>query len=507
VGRGRPGVQLAANINIRDMPILRLMRPSIPHILLALLVLATVVRAGAAEGSAQSTNPRHVDKIQHPKDDVFGDFSRLPWTDAFDATHQTLAREYPFTAWRGIDWRALRDRFRPKVVEAEKNRDAAAFYRALREFVYSIPDSHMDISPKRLGKAGTETYGDLGFEASRLDDGRVIAHAIHTGGPAERSGMTPGAEIVSVEHRPTAYYVHERSTLWCSNVVATNAARELEQVALLSRAPVGATITFEFRNSDGHTVRQETFTAVDDRGRGRPFLRLAAFMPKPDEKLVVHRVLPSGIGYIALFAEVPEMLDEFKVALRELMAANVPGLILDLRLNRGGDDDATALICGYFVKDRRLYQCCQYRNPTTGSFDIADSETVYVEPQQPYFDRQVIVLIGHHTVSNGEGLALQLSHAPKSRTLGFEATAGAFGEAGGIIKLPKDITVFFPYGACVDDQGGVLIDSDARGLGGVEPQIRVPRTYEAMLKFGQGTDVELQVAEREVLGTGTGSGR
>ena len=41
-------------------------------------------------------------------------------------------------------------------------------------------------------------------------------------------------------------------------------------------------------------------------------------------------------------------------------------------------------------------------------------------------------------------------------------------------------------------------ESDYTGKGGVSPQIRIPRTYDTMLAVGQGQDVELKAAEREL---------
>jgi carboxyl-terminal processing protease len=58
--------------------------------------------------------------------------------------------------------------------------------------------------------------------------------------------------------------------------------------------------------------------------------------------------------------------------------------------------------------------------------------------------------------------------------------------------------VDFPIGASLDARRRIQLDSDYTGKGGVSPQIRIPRTYDNMLAVGQGQDVELKAAEREL---------
>jgi carboxyl-terminal processing protease len=73
-----------------------------------------------------------------------------------------------------------------------------------------------------------------------------------------------------------------------------------------------------------------------------------------------------------------------------------------------------------------------------------------------------------------------------------------FGIDGGSIKLPGQIEVDFPIGASLDAKRRIQLDSDYTGKGGVTPQVRIPRTYDNMLAVGQGQDVELKAAEREL---------
>jgi carboxyl-terminal processing protease len=93
---------------------------------------------------------------------------------------------------------------------------------------------------------------------------------------------------------------------------------------------------------------------------------------------------------------------------------------------------------------------------------------------------------------------MEIARAPRGQTLGFDPTAGYFGIDGGSIKLPGQIEVDFPIGASLDAKRRIQLDSDYTGKGGVSPQVRIPRTYDNMLAVGQGQDVELKAAEREL---------
>jgi hypothetical protein len=53
-------------------------------------------------------------------------------------------------------------------------------------------------------------------------------------------------------------------------------------------------------------------------------------------------------------------------------------------------------------------------------------------------------------------------------------------------------------GASLDANRRIQLDSDCTGKGGVSPQVRIPRTYDNMIAAGQGQDVELKAAEREL---------
>jgi carboxyl-terminal processing protease len=439
-------------------------------------------------------SPRVVDQINFPKT---VDLSASSWTDVFTTLNKVLSREYPFTHWRRIDWTQLYNKYSTRIADAERRNDFDAFRQILREYIYSFPDGHVQIHGRFDDLRYREIGGGFGFGLTPLDDGRVVSYTVVDGSPAAKAGIQPGAEILSLDGKPIKDAALAVSVLWTRKPVSTSAQRRIEQFRYLSRAPVGTSVEVVFKNPEDHAATRATLTSVDDH-----FAYLdRSQLPGPvqeQRRLLTHKVLDSGIGYIAVFGEDFKTMPEFETILQQMIDARVPALILDLRRNQGGDDTASACIPSYFHTHQSLFEYAEYFDEGTGRFEILRSGTLYVTPRQPHFSGPVIALIGSGTGSSGEGVAMEIARAPRGQTLGFDATAGYFGIDGGSIKLPGQIEVDFPIGASLDAKRRIQLDSDYAGKGGVSPQVRIPRTYDNMLAVGQGQDVELKTAEREL---------
>jgi len=91
------------------------------------------------------------------------DLSAKRWSEAFAGLRDILAAEYPFTEWRRMDWTGLHAQYASQVAEAEKGKDQRAYYRALRSFIWRIPDGHVGIGGDDLGLASEETDGWFGL--------------------------------------------------------------------------------------------------------------------------------------------------------------------------------------------------------------------------------------------------------------------------------------------------------------------------------------------------------
>jgi carboxyl-terminal processing protease len=457
---------------------------------IARLVLLAV---GLCVTTEQSLGQKFVGEIEFPKP---GDFRSKPWVEAFEAMHEKMSREYAFTTWKRIDWSAIHKQFAPRVADAQAKRDEIAFQVALREYVYSIPDGHCGIRGDTTNLRSAHTAGGYGFAVSLLENGRVIAHLFTEEGPAAKAGMRRGSEIQQFNGVPIRQAIQAVPLIWSVGSPATTEHAYTERLRYLVRAPVGTSATVTFVNP-GEQPKTVALTAEND---NLALLRLSGPHPGLGEPGpgVFSTLLPSGFGYIRVPAEIGAVREQFAAALKELISKGAPGLVVDLRTNGGGDDQMAADLGGFFHRDKSFYEYGQFYNTTTGTFDIPRSAVVYVTPQEPYFRGPVIALIGPGCVSSGEGVAWQIGRARRGRLLGFAGTNGSFGMSGMSIRMPGEATIHYPFGASLDSQKRVQIDSDHTGRGGVQPTIRLRRSYATMMAFGAGEDVELAAAEREL---------
>jgi carboxyl-terminal processing protease len=427
------------------------------------------------------------------------DFSHLPWPDAFEKLNDHLSRAYAMGAWKRIDWKALHDATAPRIAAAAAARDRAAYYVALREYLWSMHDGHVDMSEDPDGLRKTAIQGGYGLLLIRLDDGRAIAHVLIEGGPAASQGMRWGATILTWNGLPLDEAASRTPVLWNSSSPATREALRLARWKLLTRAPVGTRATITFQNTDETTIRTATLEAVDDAfeplkraGQSRSF-RLTSTN-------IDWRMLPEGIGYLKIRAEIPtlpQLLPERVVrrAVEAFVRAGAHGIVIDVRGNVGGADKLVPLMMGYFVDDRRFYEQASFYNDQTSQFQREKSGTLWTEPREPHFAGPIAVLIDEWCASSGEGFALVAHQRPAGHVVGFYGTYGSFGMAGAEVLMPGGITLEYPNGQSLDANGAVQLDSDWRLEGGIAPDIRVPLTFETVrAQFKDGHDVVLEAA-------------
>jgi hypothetical protein len=136
------------------------------------------------------------------------DYSDLSYTEAFDSLIEQLRLEYAFTEYKGIDWDALHETFRPRFVAADDSGDPELYRRALRDFSWLIPDGH--VQGPFLGEDFRQAAGGgIGIAIRELDDGRVLVDFLAEGSPADEAGVVLRAEITAINGVPIADFVSD----------------------------------------------------------------------------------------------------------------------------------------------------------------------------------------------------------------------------------------------------------------------------------------------------------
>ena len=433
-----------------------------------------------------------VDLIE-PESAALDDFSQLSYTEAFDKMLEKFTNEYAFTELKGIDWAAKGQEFRPRFEQAEKNHDPHAYVLALRDFLWSIPDTHVGLADLNMlaNDYFNETDGGLGFAMRETDDGKIIANYILKGGPADQAGMQWGAEILSIDGKPTADVV-SANVPW-ESPFSNPMVKRLQQLRYALRFPLDKNqVAVKFKNP-GQTEQTENLPVVNERDSfnfSSPYAG-QSYTALPVE----YDVLPSGLGYIKINSFFDNDVLSIQVWERAIQYFNdnkIPGVILDLRINGGGSGWLADQMAAYFFDKETVVGNTAHYSKQTGKFYMDPGDETRMIPPRPalQYSGPVAVLVGPACASACEFFSYDMTINNRAIIVGQYPTEGAGGSVEQFL-MPEDLHVQITTGRAVDANGDIHLEGK-----GVVPTVKVPVTVDTLKKQANGEDVILEAAEK-----------
>jgi len=437
------------------------------------------------------------------------DYRNLSWTDAFIALNTLMKERYAFTEWRSVDFDALNRTWEPVVADAEKRQDKAAYLRAVKGYLFAIPDGHANLLPASgdFGAKDADIGGGFGLALVQVDSGDVIAGYVADGSAAEKAGIAPGDIVTAWNGREIHDAINATPYIWATKKPSTREGIRLQQSRLLTRAPVGTTATVTFSGGSAQESRSVTLTAyndsydslikssfflgrqINDIGAADPLNGIA---PQLAPETVTARTLPGGYTYIRILGESYDAYPAFKAVMQSAIANNSPGVVLDFRWNSGGEDNLAACTAGWFVDTPVFFEHATMYDPGTGR--TVPLTSTWAKPQPVRYNGPVTMLVSPDTISSGEAVPMMLTRTGRSAVVSWYGTDGAFGINGLQAIMPLDLYVLFPAGASLDENYAIQLDSNASLDGGVPPTIRVPLNRETVARAMAGEDVQLTYA-------------
>lgn len=430
--------------------------------------------------------------LYEPADFAVKDFSDLIYTDAFDAMFEFVSTHYAFNGYVDIepDWPKLYAELKPRIEKAEADQDEDAFWLALRDFTWAFKDGHVGLSSTEYYSElfTQETEGGYGFSLRELDDGNVVAVFILKGGPAEKAGMQIGAVIMEFNGSPINKAIQE-VVPW---TLPMSSAWDLrfQQVRYLLRAPLGTEASVTFTNPGGQ-AQTVSLTTVSER---ESFARTSRFYGVDTNPLlpVEFKILDSGVGYVKVnsYYDDLNLLNRlFKRAMDAFTTNEVPGIIIDLRDNGGGNPIGLAA----YLTDQEIPmpQGYSYSESTMQFEKKGIPGRILPNVEQYRFDKMVL-LVGPNCASACEDEAYSFSQVPGMNVVGMYPTSGTMADVGdGQIDLPAGISMQIPTERMILADGSLFLQGQ-----GVQPDLRVPVTLENVVAS---EDVILKYAENVVL--------
>lgn len=430
--------------------------------------------------------------LYEPTDYAVKDFSSLSYTAAFDQMFQFVKTNYAFNGIPGKqpDWDTLASQIRPRVQQAEQNQDAGAFYLALRDFTWAFKDKHTGLDGGSVEQQlfTTAVSGGYGFAIRELDDGSVMVVFVLDNSPAAQAGMKVGAVVTAFNGQPIKDAISAVKP-W-DLPESTDWAVRYQQARYLLRTTPGTQASVTYANPGGptQTVSLKAIAETDSFDRTSLYYGVDTNPLLP----VDYKVLPSGVGYVSINTyhdDLNLIIRLFQRALDTFQADKVPGIIIDLRYNDGGNPVGLA---GFLSNQTLTMGQPEQYNDTTGKFEpqgVPSQLTPDVE--QYHFDKEAL-LVGPACYSACEEEAYGFSRVPGMIVVGQYPTGGAFGDVGaGQIKLPAGFSMQVPTIRYLLPDGSLFLEGK-----GVQPTLRVPVDATTAVST---QDVVLQAAENAVL--------
>lgn len=433
--------------------------------------------------------------LYEPPSEALDDFSDQSYTQAFDSMVDKFSHEYAWSELKGIDWAAKAAEFRPAFEAAEANSSAHEYALALRDFLWSIPDTHVGFDQSLLDEDFfTDTDGGLGFSMMETDDGKFIVDYVTPGGPAEAAGVEFGAQITSIDGQATAARV-EAAVPW-SSPFSNPEIERLQQLRYALRFKLDkGTVEIAYQNRGG-ALKTSTLDVVAERDS---FTHSSSYFGQPDVLApVAFRILPSGTGYIQITSFLDDQVQTIQLweeAISSLNDNGIDSVILDMRYNGGGSGWLAHQMAAYFYDHRVAVGNVGRYDPTSDSFyiDPTDVDEMIPPPAELQYSGRVAVLVGPACASACEFFSYNMTLENRAEIVGQYPTEGAGGSVAQFI-MPEGVSVQLTIGRAVDANGNVHIEGS-----GVAPTVRVPVIYETILEKANGGDPVMDAA-LEALG-------
>lgn len=150
--------------------------------------------------------------------------------------------------------------------------------------------------------------------------------------------------------------------------------------------------------------------------------------PKQHNESILSGFINDSIGYIH-FSNFNESQGIYKNLMPELLAKfkNTKGLILDVRANEGGRDQASVQVAGHFTdKAVNAFRFRIKNGPKKDDFTDWNYYKLEKETDKPYL-KPIVLLTHRFTISAAETFVLSMSELPQVIILG-DTTSGAFSD-------------------------------------------------------------------------------
>jgi carboxyl-terminal processing protease len=357
----------------------------------------------------------------------------------FEEVWGTINEKYYDPALHGVDWKAVHDRYRPRVDSLANDEE---FYALLNQMTAELRDAHTRVRSPRQNqerkKQQATTAGVIVYEV----EGTPVVFDVNPDSEAARAGVLPGMVVRTVNDQPIPQAIAKAR----EEIVASSTERAMRilSYALLISGEPGTSLKLGLTRADGTpfavTLMRQTISAAP---------RFNA------------RLLPSGYAYIRFNRFRPPVAKQLKEALEQFKDA--PGLILDLRTNSGGDSEEGMRVAGYFFNEKVALASLVTRTGKAPSalFGLVSFPKVLEagEKSKQLYANPMVVLINEGTGSTSEVVVSGVQEQGRAYIVGTQSCGCVLGvmkhrdlKGGGELSV-SEVGFVTPKGRTLEGNG------------------------------------------------------
>jgi len=174
----------------------------------------------------------------------------------------------------------------------------------------------------------------------------------------------------------------------------------------------------------------------------------------------------------------------------------VPGVVLDMRQNSGGNGWLADQMAAYFFDKETLVGNTAYYNKGSDQFymDPGDQTLMLPPPADLQYKGPAAVMVGPACASACEFFSYDMTINDRATVVGQYPSEGAGGSVEAFY-MPEGIYCQLTIGRALDPNGKIHIEGK-----GVVPTVKVPVTADMLQKQSNGEDVVLEAAEKAIGG-------
>jgi carboxyl-terminal processing protease len=359
--------------------------------------------------------------------------------EVFEKVWKEVDEHYYDPEFGGVKWQEVHRRYLPLVRAAK---DESDFYSIVDRMTAELHDAHTRFTSPEQWESRKKHQGvSVGFRAGYVE-GKVVVLDVYPDSNAAHAGIEPGMIVTALGGQPMEARLAEAAP----NVLPSSTER-VTKLRILSNVFAGSIET--------------PFMASLERANGSSLEVKLARQTLSTEPRVTAAKLSSGFGYIRFDEFHSSLVGDFKKAVEDMHAA--PGLILDLRRNRGGVGATLDAMAGLFFDSKTLFERRMSRKQVSASerdgHRTEETQAFVGKNGAQVYSGPVVILVSEYSASATEVFAAGMQDSGRATLVGSPSCGCVLGirhdrvmKGGGVLEI-SEVLWFSPKNRRLEGEG------------------------------------------------------